>query len=285
MRQRPEEAAAWPQAFFPALVLLVFFVVPFAIMLAVSFFKRVEGGFFEPSFEVANYIRFLSPFFGKILFTSIALAAGAAAVVVVIAFPFTYIVSRMDRRAQTIVLVFILSVLSLSEVIIGFAWSTILSRTAGVGNLFAWIGLTDGPQAYTPGLVALILGLAYLGFPYAVLTMYPAVSRLDPELPEAARMSGASPLRAFMGVTLPIMHRTVTGALILVFVFTLGAYLLPQVLGRPWHWTLPVHITDQAIFQSNIPFAAAMAMFLLLVSLALVGLSLAVSADRKGNQR
>ena len=274
MRRQPEETAAWPQAFFPALVLLVFFVIPFAIMLAVSFFKRIEGGFFEPSFELANYIRFLSPFFGKILFTSIALAAGAAAIVIVIAFPFTYIVSRMDRSVQTIILVFILSVLSLSEVIIGFAWSTILSRTAGVGNLFAWIGLTDGPQAYTPGLVALLLGLAYLGFPYAVLTMYPSVSRLDPELPEAARMSGASPLRAFTSVTLPIMRRTITGALILVFVFTLGAYLLPQVLGRPWHWTLPVHITDQAIFQSNIPFAAAMAMFLLLVSLALVGLSL-----------
>ena len=277
-------AASWPQALFPGAVLLVFFVIPFAIMLAVSFFKRVEGGFFEESFEPTNYIRFLSPFFGKILFTSIGLAAGAAAIVVVVAFPFTYIVSRMDRRTQTIILVFILSVLSLSEVIIGFAWSTLLSRTAGLGNLFAWIGLIDGPEAYTPGLAALMLGLSYLGFPYAVLTMYPAVSRLDPELPEAARMSGASPARAFVSVTLPIMRRTVTGALILVFVFALGAYLLPQVLGRPWHWTLPVHIADQAIFQSNIPFAAAMAMFLLLVSLALVGLALAVTADRRGTQ-
>ena len=54
MKRRAEEAAAWPQAFFPALVLLVFFVVPFAIMLAISFFKRVEGGFFEPSFEWFN---------------------------------------------------------------------------------------------------------------------------------------------------------------------------------------------------------------------------------------
>ncbi|MCY4259450.1 MAG: ABC transporter permease subunit, partial [Rhodobacteraceae bacterium] len=199
------------------------------------------------------------------------------------AFPFTYIISRMRRRAQSVVLVFILSVLSLSEVIIGFAWSTLLSQTAGIGNLLAFLGLTDGPQAYAPGILALMLGLAYLGFPYAVLTMYPAVSRLDPELSEAARMSGASPPRAFVSVTLPIMRRTIIGAMILVFVFTLGAYLLPQVLGRPRHWTLPVHITDQAIFQSNIPFAASMAMFLLLVSLALVGLALAASTDRKGN--
>lgn len=281
MIARQERSAFWTQALVPSAALAVFFVVPFAIMLAVSFFERVEGGLFEPSFELASYIRFLTPFFGGILLVSITLAASTAAVVVAVAFPFTCFMSRMRRRTQSAVLVFILSVLSLSEVIIGFAWSTLLSQTAGIGNLLALLGLIEGPKAYAPGLLALMLGLAYLGFPYAVLTMYPSVSRLDPELTEAARMSGASPVRAFFSVTLPIMRRTIIGALILVFVFTLGAYLLPQVLGRPRHWTLPVHITDQAIFQSNIPFAAAMAMFLLLVSLALVGLALAAGADRK----
>ena len=268
-------------AIYPLLALVVFFIVPFAIMLTISFFKRVEGAFFEPSFEFTNYARFLSPFFGKVLATSVGLSMAAAAMAVAVAFPFAYFVSRMPRRRQTAILVFLLSVLSLSEVIIGFAWSTLLSQTAGIGNLFALIGITDVSRAYTPGLAGLLLGLTYLGFPYAVLVIYPAASRLDPELPEAARMSGASPLLSFFTVTLPILRRTITGALILVFVFTLGAYLLPQVLGRPQHWTLSVHITDQAIFHSNIPFAAAMAMFLLLVSLAMVGLSLAIGEDRK----
>jgi putative spermidine/putrescine transport system permease protein len=66
------------------------------------------------------------------------------------------------------------------------------------------------------------------------------------------------------------MRPAIVATLIMVFVFTLGAYLLPQVLGRPHHWTLSVLITDQAIFQSNLPFAAAMAMFLMAVSLGLV---------------
>ena len=56
---------------YPALMLAVFFVVPFGIMLAVSFFHRVEGAFYEPAFELANYARFLSPFFGKALAFSI----------------------------------------------------------------------------------------------------------------------------------------------------------------------------------------------------------------------
>jgi putative spermidine/putrescine transport system permease protein len=266
---------------YPALMLAVFFVVPFGIMLAVSFFHRVEGAFYEPAFELANYARFLSPFFAEALAFSIWISALAAAIIVCVAFPFTYFLTRMSRRAQISVLVFILAVLSLSEVIIGFSWSTLLSRTAGVSNLLYFAGLLSQPVAWTPSFGALLVGLCYLCFPYSVLVLYPALSRLDPELPEASRMLGASPLRTFFSVVVPVLRRSIISALILVFVFNLGAFLLPQVLGRPEHWTLSVLITDQAVFQSNIPFAAAMAIFLMLVCLALVALTLMFGQQRR----
>jgi putative spermidine/putrescine transport system permease protein len=266
---------------YPAVMLVVFFIVPFGIMVAVSFFHRVEGAFYEPAFELANYARFISPFFGRALAFSVWISALAAAIVVAVAFPFTYCLTRMRRSAQVRFLVFILAVLSLSEVIIGFSWSTLLSRTAGVSNLLAFVGLLEQPAAWTPSFGALLVGLCYLGFPYAVLVLYPALSRLDPELPEASRMLGASPLRTFFSVVVPVLRRSIISALILVFVFNLGAFLLPQVLGRPEHWTLSVLITDQAIFQSNIPFAAAMAIFLMLVCLALVALTLAFGQQRR----
>ncbi|WP_375258077.1 ABC transporter permease [Citreimonas sp.] len=264
----------------PAAWLAVFFLVPFAIMLSVSVAHRVPGGFYEPGFELDSYLRFVSPFFGQILLTSITLSAAAAAICVALGFPFAVILARMSGRAQTVVLVVLLSVLSLSEVIIGFSLSTLLSRTAGVGNLLAWLGILEESRAFTPGLFALMTGMCYLGLPYAVLVLYPPVSRLDPELGEAARVMGASPLRAFFTITVPMLRAPLFGALILVFVFTLGVYLLPQVLGQPQHWTLSVHITDQAIFQSNLPFAAAMAVLLLLVSLFLVGVTLLLGRDK-----
>jgi putative spermidine/putrescine transport system permease protein len=265
---------------YPALMLLVFFVIPFGIMLAVSFFHRVEGAFYEPSFELANYGRFISAFFGRALAFSLYVSAQAAVVVVCIAFPFTYFLSRLPRRAQIPFLVFILAVLSLSEVIIGFSWSTLLSRTAGLSNVLVWLGVLAQPQAWTPSFTALLMGLIYLGFPYTVLVLYPALSRLDPDLPEASRMLGASPLRTFFLIVVPVLRNSILAALIMVFVFNLGAFLLPQVLGRPQHWTLSVHITDQAVFQSNLPFAAAMAIFLMLVSLACVALALLVGRER-----
>jgi putative spermidine/putrescine transport system permease protein len=277
---KPKSLAQNAVLLYPALILGVFFVVPFATMLAMSFFRRSDQ-LYEPAFELTNYAQFLTAFFGKTLGFSLLLAGIAALISVTVAFPFTYLMTRQPRRVQVRWLVFILAVLSLSEVIIGFAWATLLSRTAGLSNVLVWLGLLDTPQAWSPGFPALLLGLCYVGFPYTVLVLYPALSRLDPELPEASRMLGASPLRSFFNVVVPVLRNSIISSLIMVFVFNLGAYVLPQVLGRPQHWTLSVHITDQAIQHSNMPFAAAMAVFLMLVSLALVGLTLLLGQEKR----
>jgi putative spermidine/putrescine transport system permease protein len=184
-------------------------------------------------------------------------------------------------RVQIVWLVVILSVLSLSEVIIGFAWTTLFSRTAGITNILVWMGLMSEPQALMPNFGAVLTGMVYQALPYTVLVLYPSIVRLDPTLMEAARTLGSSPLRAFFNVIVPAMRNSIAATLIMVFVFALGSYLLPQMLGRPQHWTLSVLITDQAIYQSNMPFAAAMAVFLVLMSLAFVGLTLLLGT-RKG---
>jgi putative spermidine/putrescine transport system permease protein len=263
---------------FPAVMLTAFFIVPFGIMVSVSFFRRVQGAFYEPAFVFDNYARFLTAFFGGVLGFSLALAALVAAVCLAVGLPFAYRLARLPRRRQVVWLVALLAILSLSEVIIGFAWSTLFSRTAGITNLFVALGVMAEPRALTPGFGAVLTGMVYQAFPYAVLVLYPSVARLDPSLVEAARTMGASPLRAFFNLVVPVLRNALVAAFIMVFVFALGSYLLPQLLGRPRHWTLSVLITDQAIYQSNMPFAAAMAVFLVLVSLMLVGFALSIGA-------
>ncbi len=277
---KPRSLAEHAPLIYPALMLLVFFVIPFGIMLAVSFFQRVQGGFYEPSFTLDNYGRFLSAFFGNVLGFSLGLSALAAVICVGLAFPFTYLLTRLARRRQIAWLVFLLSVLSLSEVIVGFAWSTLLSRSAGISNLLVAVGLMAEPVSWSPGFAALLIGMCYLAFPYTVLLLYPSLVRLDRELVEAAMTMGASPLRAFFTVVVGAARNAILSGLILAFVFTLGIYLLPQLLGRPQHWTISVMITDQTIYQSNLPFGAAMAIFLMLVSLALIGLTLLLGRQK-----
>lgn len=280
-REPPRRAADYLPIAIPAAVLAFFFLVPFGIMVTVSFFKRVQGGFYTPDFVFDNYARFLTLFFGRVLGFSIVLAAMVAVIAVALALPFTHRLALLPRKAQIVWLVALLSVLSLSEVIIGFAWSTLLSRTAGITNLFVALGLMAQPTSLSPSFGAVLVGMVYQAFPYTVLVLYPALVRLDPALDEVARTLGASPLRAFFTVIVPALRRTLGATLILVFVFALGSYLLPQMLGRPQNWTLSVLVTDQAIYQSNMPFAAAMAVFMVLACLGLIGIAGLVGGEKE----
>ena len=167
--EKPQGPRAHFPLVYPTLMLAIFFIIPFGIMLAVSFFHREPGGFYIPGFEFTNYGNLYTALFGRTLLFSLFIAGLSAAVCVSIGFPFTFFISRMRRRAQVFWLVFLMSVLSLSEVIVGFAWSLLLSRTAGLSNLLVWLGLMDKPVAWYPGFTALLFGICYLAFPYTVL--------------------------------------------------------------------------------------------------------------------
>jgi putative spermidine/putrescine transport system permease protein len=279
--EKPKGIRAHLTLAYPTLMLGIFFIVPFCLMAAVSFFHRQPGGFYTTGFELDNYKNLYTMLFGRTLVFSLFVAGLSAAVCVSIGFPFTYFITRMKRRAQVVWLVLLMSVLSLSEVIVGFAWSLLLSRTAGLSNIFVWLGLMDRPVAWYPGFIALIFGICYLAFPYTVLVLYPPLSRLDPALPEAAQTLGASPARTFFSVVVGSLRNAIVAAFVMVFVFTLGVYLLPQILGRPRHWTLSVLITDAAIYQTNMPLAAAMAIFFMFVSLMLVALTMMLGKGKK----
>ena len=281
--EKPKGIRAHLTLAYPAVMLAIFFIVPFCLMAAVSFFHRQPGGFYISGFELNNYKNLYSVLFGRTLVFSLFVAGLSAAACVSIGFPFTYFITRMKRRAQVVWLVLLMSVLSLSEVIVGFAWSLLLSRTAGLSNIFVWLGLIERPVAWYPGFIALIFGICYLAFPYTVLVLYPPLSRLDPALPEAAQTLGASPIRTFFSVVVGSLRSALVAAFVMVFVFTLGVYLLPQILGRPRHWTLSVLITDAAIYQTNMPLAAAMAIFFMFVSLMLVALTMAIGKGKRIN--
>jgi len=252
---------------------------------AVSFFYRVPGAFYIPTFDINNYRNLFTALFRRVLVFSIFISALCAVLCVALGFPFTYFITRMRRKAQVVWLVILVSVLSLSAVIVAFAWSLLLSQTAGISNLFVWLGLMERPVSWSPGFWAVTCGMCYIAFPYTVLVLYPPLSRLDPYLPEAAQTLGASPVKTFFSVVVGSLRSAIVATLIMVFAFTLGTYLIPQILGRPQHWTLSVLITDEAIYRSNLPFAAAMAVFFMLVSLALVALTMMVGKGRGPEQR
>lgn len=283
--EKPKGLGAHLPIIYPAIMLGVFFIIPFGIMVTISFFKRQSGGFYTPTFDIHNYQNLFTEYFARVLLFSIFISALCAVISVAIGFPFTYFITRLRRKAQVVWLVILVSVLSLSAVIIGFAWSLILSQTAGISNFFVWLGLMSHPTSWSPSFWALLCGLCYVALPYTVLVLYPPLSRLDPHLPEAAQTLGASPIKTFFTVVVGSMRGAIVASWVMVFAYTLGTYVLPQILGRPQHWTLSVLITDEAIYHSNLPLSAAMAVFFMLVSLALVALTMRIGKGRPIEQK
>jgi putative spermidine/putrescine transport system permease protein len=266
----------------PAVVLGCLLAAPLILMLAMSFWLRVPGGTYEPGFTLDNYRGLFTAFYGARVTWTLMLAALVGLLSVVIAFPATWLICQMQARAQTLWLILILSTLSLSEVLVAFSWSVLLSRSAGVTNLLVAMGLMDAPVALTPSGGAVMTGLVYVTLPYAVLVLYPALSRFDRSLVEAAQSMGATPLRSFFGIVVPLCRPILAATFVLCVVFSLGAFVTPQVLGRPEHWTMAVMVTDAALQRANVPMAAAMAVALLLASLGFVFVSARIAAGVRG---
>ncbi|WP_299500075.1 ABC transporter permease subunit [uncultured Roseobacter sp.] len=273
-------------------LICIFCVVPFLLVLAISFGQKIEGAAWEWAFTGENYIRFFvgadwpqstTFLYLNRLWYSLYYAVIASCIAVITAFPFTYFMTRMSRAAQSRWLVFLLATMSLSEVFIVMGWDILLSNRSGLPMLLretgvtAWLkdvgwftqlrewGLANPRDVkFKTSEFATILTMSYLVWPYAVILLYPALSRLDQSMVEAARTMGAGPWTVVRTVVLPTVRMPLIGTLFLLFVFLLGTYVSVTVFADPSKQTLAISVYEAVRGSTlNAPFGAAQAMILL----------------------
>ncbi len=276
-------------------LVLVLALAPFLLVFAISFGHKVEGAAWVWGFELDNYKRFfvgadypasVTLLYVKYLWYSIWYALVAAILAVATAFPFVWLMTRGSRRAQTVWLVFFLCCLTFSEVFIVMGWDILLSNRSGLPMLFKQAGVTEWLKAtgwldvlrewglatprnvrFKPSQLATILTLSYLVWPYAVILLYPPVSRIDRSLIDAARTMGARPAMVMLTVVMPIVRTALVGAVLLLFVFLLGAYVTIAVFAEPSKQTLAISIYEAVRGATlNAPFGAAQAVILLVTA-------------------
>lgn len=273
-------------------VILLLCVVPFLLVIVISFGRKVEGAAWVWDVTLDNYQRF---FVGALwpddvtflylqqLGYSFWYAVIAALIAVVTALPFTLALTRLSRRAQAAWLVFLLSSVSLSEVFVVMGWDILLSNNSGLPALFKSTGVTDWLKAtgwfdvlrdwglanprnvkFKTSQFATVLTMSYLVWPYAVILLYPALSRLDRSQTEAARTMGAGGWTVVRTVILPTVRLPLFGCTLLLFVFLLGTYVAVTVFADPAQHTTAVAIyTNIRGANLNAPFGAAQAVILL----------------------
>ncbi|MEL6573220.1 MAG: ABC transporter permease subunit [Pseudomonadota bacterium] len=282
----PRAAVLWA-------LIIVFCVVPFALVLAISFGQKIEGAGWEWGFTFANYTRFFvgadypettTFLYLNRLYYSLQYAVIAAILAVITAFPFTYLMTRLSRAAQSRWLVFLLATMSLSEVFIVMGWDILLSNRSGLPMVLRETGMTQllkdigwfdqlrewglaNPRdvKFKTSSVATVLTMSYLVWPYAVILLYPALSRLDQSMVEAARTMGAGPWTVIRTVVLPSVRMPLIGTLFLLFVFLLGTYVAITVFADPSKQTLAISVYESVRGSTlNAPFGAAQAIILLI---------------------
>ncbi len=293
-----------------AAIIIFLSIVPFLLVIAVSLGQNIEGAAWEWGFTYENFKRFfvgadwpnsVSLQHVQQLWYSLFFAMAGSLIAVVTAFPFTWTLTRLSRRVQTVWLIFFLTSMSLSEVFVAMGWDVLLSNRSGLPMVLREMGVTQwlkdigwfdvlrewglaNPRdlRFKPTSFATILTMTYLVWPYAVILLYPPLSRVDNSMIEAARTMGATPFTTIRTVVLPIVRLPIIGTTLLLFVFLLGAYVVISVFAAPSKQTLAVAIYDTIHgLTLNAPFGAAQAIVLLVSASILLIISLKLTHTRK----
>jgi putative spermidine/putrescine transport system permease protein len=270
----------WLLVALPAAVLLFFFVLPNALLLSASFLKS-EAQQLTGEVTADNY-RFLltRPLYLQVLLRTFLVGVAVAAIDVVLAFPLAYFLVRTTSRWKGILIALSLAPLLASVIVRTYGWYIILNRNGVANEVLTSVGLAAQPLTLMPSTGAIIVGLAHALLPYAVLTIMGSIGGIHPNLEQAALSLGANHARTFRHVLLPLAMPGVIGGFVLVFSIAISAYATPAILGGP-----ATQVAATAIYQFMISLldwslGSALAVILIVSSLALL-----YGAARMGAQR
>lgn len=224
----------------PATVLLlVFYVYPLLQVFWISFT--------EPQPGFGNYAQLLSPSVLRVALTTLRICLITTVVTVVLGYIVAYCWVHAGPRGQRLMLVGILLPLWVSALVRAFAWITLLRREGIINATLMNVGVIDTPLPLLWNELGVIIGVVHYMLPYGILPLAANLRGIDPALIAAARGLGATQGQAFRMVYLPLSVPGIVASGILVFIFSLGFYITPTLLGGGRTMMITEYISIQII--------------------------------------
>jgi len=285
----------------PMAWLLFFFMLPFLVLLYISFvdmgtdihpfkplwdakagvlrlkydnyssiFASTETGIWGQTIYVEAYLR------------SLAYAFCTAVLCLILGYPFAYAIARSSPAVRPALLMMVMLPFWTSFLLRVYAWKGILADQGVLNRLLLGLGLISEPMQMLYTNVSMLVGMTYVYLPFMVLPLYATLSKLDLRLLEAAYDLGASPLKAFWLVTVPLSKAGIVAGFMLVFIPAVGEFVIPSLLGGPENIMVGRVVWDEMFTSNNWPRASALAVSmiaLIVVPLALYYRSAAQSAE------
>jgi spermidine/putrescine transport system permease protein len=246
--------------------MLLLVAAPLIIVFIMGFLTRGVYGQVEYILTMQNYKDLFKPMYLEIFLYSLWIAFLTTIICLILGYPFAYFISNVKSKYKILFFMLIMIPFWTNSLVRTYAWMTIL-RTDGIINTYLiQLKIISQPLQllYTNG--AVLLGLVYTLFPFMVLPLYAAIEGLDRSYLEAASDLGASPIQAFLRVTLPLTMSGVAAGSVLVFIPTLGLFYIPDLLGGSKTMLISNLIQDQFLTARNWPFGSAISILLIIVT-------------------
>ncbi len=271
--------------------LVVFFLLPFLILLYISFvdmgsdihpfkpiwdsttgllklqyenywssFRNSEDGALFQTIYIEAYLR------------SIWYALCTAVLCLLIGYPFAYFIARSAPSARPALLMMVMLPFWTSFLLRVYAWKGILADQGVVNQLLMALGLTSEPIQMLYTNVSMLVGMTYVYLPFMVLPLYANLVKMDFRLLEAAYDLGTTPFKAFWLVTVPLSKAGIVAGFMLVFIPAVGEFVIPSLLGGPENIMIGRVVWDEMFTSNNWPRATALAV----VMIALIIVPLAI---------
>ena len=272
---RPDTASMNGLAVFilpSGLLFILFFFLPIGLMAMMSLLTGNPVVAPNVAFTTRHYGRMIGdPYYLEVIWTTIRIGLLTTLIALAIGYPLAHWMARIKSRAgHALLLMAVLAPMLTGIVVRTFAWMTLLSDKGVINQTLISLGLITQPLKLMYNETGIVIGLVHIYVPFMVLTLTGVIGRIDERLEQAAENLGASPLRAFLEVTLPLSLPGILAGSLLVFALSISAYVTPILLGGFQIMTLPILIYQQISANFNVGFAASLGMVLLAVSLALV---------------
>ena len=269
----------------PATLFLgIFFLGPLAVMVVFSFLEPGLYGGVEWNFYHLNYGRILGwadgqweefdPVYAEIFFRSVRLALTNVVITLLICYPAALWVSTLQSRWRTFVVFIITLPFFVSLVVRLFCWVLILRPSGFLNTTLLGLGLISEPIDIIYTETAVLIGMAYIMLPFMFLPLYASIEKLDHSLIDASSDLGARPYQTFLRVILPTTLPGIAAGAVLVFIPSLGNFIVPDLLGGAKVLMIGNLVEQQFLSARNWPFGSALSVMIMLVMFMLIVLYL-----------
>lgn len=253
-----EASYAMPAALFMALL----FAFPLLGIVHQSF-ERLSGDGMTP----AAYVRiFTTPLFLRVALTTLEISGGAALCSLLLAYPVAYFLAKQPPRRRALYMILVLIPFWTSSLVKSFSLMVLLGHAGIINHLLAYIGL--GPVKMLFNRAGVMIGMSQYLIPFMVFPILTSLQNQPPDLARAAAIMGAGKLTIFTRVTLPLSLPGVVAGALLVFILSLGFYIIPALLGGRKDIVFGNLVDFYVREVLNWPMASAVAVLLVLVAIA-----------------